>query len=93
MGLASASTHPKPLCFASVDSPPHNYHALHTKTNTRSFWNRLQSKFGSIFYVRENGEDQAIIAAVNTVDQCLRMGYCVVRAVCTWAWFIIDQSG
>lgn len=22
------------------------------------FWNRLQSKFGSIFYVRENGEDQ-----------------------------------
>lgn len=45
-----------------------------------AFWNRLQSKFGSIFYIRENGEDQAIIAAVNTIDQCLRMGYCVVRA-------------
>lgn len=44
------------------------------------FWNRLQSKFGSIFYIRENGEDQAIIAAVDTIDQCLRMGYCVVRA-------------
>ena len=42
-----------------------------------AFWTRLAGKFGTISYVRENGEDQSIFAAVDTIDYCLRNGFCV----------------
>ncbi|GBG72320.1 hypothetical protein CBR_g11899 [Chara braunii] len=38
----------------------------------RSFWSRLQGKYGNIFYWREKGEDAAIEAAVSAIDNCLR---------------------
>lgn len=36
------------------------------------FWTRLQSKYGTIFYIRENGIDLAITSAVEAIVQCLR---------------------
>ena len=42
-----------------------------------TFWSRLQSNYGTTFFVRDNGEDQAVVRAVDTIDYCLRQGYCV----------------
>jgi len=36
------------------------------------FWTRLQSKYGTIFYIKENGIDLAITSAVEAIVQCLR---------------------
>jgi TPM domain len=43
------------------------------------FWNRLQSKYGSTFYVRDNGIDLAITSAIESIVTCLRSEdqYCV----------------
>jgi len=43
------------------------------------FWTRLQSTFGTTFFVRDNGEDVAIKRAIDTIDYCLRdeVAYCV----------------
>lgn len=43
------------------------------------FWNRLTSKFGTTFYVRDNGIDLAITNAVESIVTCLRSEdeYCV----------------
>lgn len=41
------------------------------------FWTRLQSTFGTTFFVRDNGDDVAIIQAIDTIDYCLRDGFCV----------------
>lgn len=35
------------------------------------FWTRLQSTFGTTFFVRDNGEDVAITRAIDTIDYCL----------------------
>jgi hypothetical protein len=40
------------------------------------FWTRLRNYFGTVYYVKENGEDSAIINAVDTVVGCLRKGFC-----------------
>jgi hypothetical protein len=37
----------------------------------RVFWIELQTRFGNQFYVRENGEDQAIIQSLESVKTCL----------------------
>lgn len=44
----------------------------------RTFWIELQTRFGNQFFVRENGEDQAIIHALNSIQSCLRQGGCRV---------------
>jgi uncharacterized membrane protein YgcG len=43
------------------------------------FWNRLQAKYGTTFYVRDNGLDLAITNAVDAIVTCLRSEdqYCV----------------
>lgn len=44
----------------------------------RTFWIELQTRFGNQFYVRENGEDQSILQALESVKTCLRRGGCQV---------------
>nr|WP_313930238.1 TPM domain-containing protein [Trichocoleus sp. FACHB-262] len=44
----------------------------------RTFWIELQTRYGNQFFVRENGEDQAIIQALESVKACLRKGGCQV---------------
>jgi TPM domain len=44
----------------------------------RVFWIELQTRFGNQFYIRENGEDQAIINSLESVKECLRRGGCQV---------------
>lgn len=44
----------------------------------RVFWIELQTRYGNQFYVRENGEDQSIISALNSVETCIRQGGCQV---------------
>ncbi len=44
----------------------------------RLFWVELQTRFGNQYYVRDNGEDGAIINAVNAVEFCLDKGGCNV---------------
>ncbi len=44
----------------------------------RVFWIELQTRYGNQFYVRENGEDQAIMSALNSIKACLRQGGCQV---------------
>jgi TPM domain len=43
------------------------------------FWNRLQAKYGTTFYVRDNGIDMAIMNAVESIVTCLRSEeqYCI----------------
>lgn len=43
------------------------------------FWTRLQSKYGTIFFVRENGIDISITNAIEAIVTCLRSedGYCI----------------
>lgn len=44
----------------------------------RTFWIELQTRFGNQFFVRDNGEDRAIIETVEALENCLRQGGCVV---------------
>jgi hypothetical protein len=44
----------------------------------RTFWIELQTRFGNQFFVRENGEDQAIIQALDSIKTCIRRGGCQV---------------
>ncbi|AKG22822.1 TPM domain-containing protein [Calothrix sp. 336/3] len=44
----------------------------------RTFWIELQTRFGNLYFVREEGEDQAIIQALDTVKNCLRQNGCRV---------------
>jgi len=44
----------------------------------RTFWIELQTRFGNQFFVRDNGEDQAIIQSLRSLEGCLRQGGCQV---------------
>lgn len=45
---------------------------------TRTFWVELQTRYGNQFFVRDEGEDQAILSALNAVEICLRQNGCRV---------------
>ncbi|MGB3614742.1 MAG: TPM domain-containing protein [Elainellaceae cyanobacterium] len=42
----------------------------------RTFWVELQTRYGNQFFVRENGEDGAIVSALESIEVCLRRGGC-----------------
>ncbi len=44
----------------------------------RTFWIELQTRFGNIYYVRDNGENNAIVESLETVKTCLLNGGCLV---------------
>ena len=44
----------------------------------RLFWVELQTRYGNQYYVREHGEDGAVLDAINSVKICLERGGCQV---------------
>ncbi|MFO0104387.1 MAG: TPM domain-containing protein [Cyanobium sp.] len=44
----------------------------------RTYWVELQTRFGNQFYVRDHGEDGAILDALAAVETCLERGGCQV---------------
>ncbi|MDX1977788.1 MAG: TPM domain-containing protein [Pseudanabaenaceae cyanobacterium bins.68] len=44
----------------------------------RTFWIELQSRYGNQFYVREQGQDQAILSSVQAIIGCLEQDGCAV---------------
>lgn len=44
----------------------------------RTFWIELQTRFGNLYFVRENGKNNAITEAIDTVEQCLLKDGCLV---------------
>lgn len=45
---------------------------------SRTFWIELQTRFGNQFFVRDNGGDQSILQALESIETCLRQGGCSV---------------
>ena len=44
----------------------------------RLFWVELQTRFGNQYYVKDHGEDGAVLDAINSVKICLQRGGCKV---------------
>jgi hypothetical protein len=44
----------------------------------RTFWIELQARFGNMYFVREKGENNSIVEALDTVKGCLTQGGCKV---------------
>lgn len=44
----------------------------------RTFWIELQTRFGNLYFVREQGEAQSIIQSLESVKTCLAQGGCNV---------------
>ncbi|HAG79855.1 MAG TPA: methanol dehydrogenase [Cyanobacteria bacterium UBA12227] len=44
----------------------------------RTFWVELQTRFGNLYFVRENGQNQSIVQSLETIKTCLRQGGCQV---------------
>jgi len=44
----------------------------------RTFWIELQTRFGNLYFVREQGEAQSIIQSLESVKTCLNQGGCNV---------------
>ncbi|MBE7381083.1 MAG: TPM domain-containing protein [Leptolyngbya sp. SIO1E4] len=44
----------------------------------RTFWIELQTRYGNQFFVRDNGEDRAIIDSLESIETCLRRNGCAV---------------
>jgi len=45
---------------------------------SRTFWVELQTRYGNLYFVREEGEDQAILQSLESIQTCLRQGGCRV---------------
>ena len=60
----------------------------------RIFWVELQTRYGNQFYVKEHGEDGAIIDAIASVKTCLDRGGCEVVPGLPkeqWVWTLITS--
>jgi hypothetical protein len=44
----------------------------------RTFWVELQTRFGNLFFIRDNGEDQSILESLASIELCLRQNGCRV---------------
>lgn len=44
----------------------------------RTFWVELQTRFGNLYYVRENGENASIVKSIETIKTCLLRNGCRV---------------
>jgi TPM domain len=44
----------------------------------RTFWIELQTRYGNMYFVRDNGEDQSILQSLASIKTCLRQGGCNV---------------
>lgn len=44
----------------------------------RTFWVELQTRFGNLYFVRENGENGSIVEALESIKTCLQRGGCRV---------------
>ncbi|WP_110984215.1 TPM domain-containing protein [Acaryochloris thomasi] len=44
----------------------------------RNFWLEVQNRLGNKYYIQQNGEDQAILTAINSIEVCLRRDGCSV---------------
>ena len=44
----------------------------------RTFWIELQTRFGNLYFVRDNGENNAIAKSLQTIRDCLDRGGCRV---------------
>jgi hypothetical protein len=44
----------------------------------RTFWIELQTRYGNQFFVRDNGENAAILEALGSIETCLRKNGCAV---------------
>ena len=44
----------------------------------RTFWIELQTRFGNQFFIRDNGEDSAVLQSISTLETCLNRGGCGV---------------
>lgn len=44
----------------------------------RTYWVELQTRFGNQYYVRDHGQDAAIVDALTAVETCLEQGGCQV---------------
>ncbi|QVL54085.1 MAG: TPM domain-containing protein [Cyanobium sp. M30B3] len=55
----------------------------------RTYWVELQTRYGNQFYVRDHGEDGAILDALAAVETCLERGGCqVVPGLPTEQWVL-----
>ena len=60
----------------------------------RIFWVELQTRFGNQFYVRDNGEDGAILDSIKAVLTCLDRGGCEVVPGLPqeqWQWTLLTS--
>tara|TARA_B100000965_G_scaffold199118_1_gene166218 strand:- start:837 stop:1640 length:804 start_codon:yes stop_codon:yes gene_type:complete len=60
----------------------------------RIFWVELQTRYGNQFYVRDNGEDGAILASIKAVETCLDRGGCEVVPGLPqeqWQWTLLTS--
>ncbi len=55
----------------------------------RNFWLELQNRFGNQYFVRDNGEDQSILKALESVEICLQRDGCnVVPGISNEQWIM-----
>ena len=61
----------------------------------RTYWVELQTRFGNQYYVKEHGEDGAIVDALNAVEVCLERGGCQVvpgLPLEQWLWTLTTSA-